>query len=97
MPQSAKPFRINGDDHAERRENANTRGYTWKWRQVSKAWLALPENMFCIDCKADGRDEFATVVDHEVPHRGDQNLFWDQANWRPRCKRHHDRKTGRGR
>jgi len=97
MPQSAKPFRINGDHRPEHRDNANARGYTWKWRQVSKAWLALPENMFCIDCKAEGRDEFATVVDHEVPHRGDQNLFWDQANWRPRCKRHHDRKTGRGR
>jgi predicted ATPase len=23
----------------------------------------------------------ATVVDHVMPHRGDQRLFWDEANW----------------
>ena len=35
----------------------------------------------------------ATVVDHIKPHRGDQKLFWDQNNWQPLCKEHHDRKT----
>ena len=23
----------------------------------------------------------ATVVDHVIPHRGDQKLFWDEDNW----------------
>jgi 5-methylcytosine-specific restriction protein A len=40
--------------------------------------------------------EPATVVDHQVPHRGDERLFWDERNWRPRCKAHHDQKTGAG-
>ena len=38
----------------------------------------------------------ATVVDHIVPHRGDKKLFWDQSNWQPLCKEHHDKKTGNG-
>jgi 5-methylcytosine-specific restriction protein A len=37
----------------------------------------------------------ATVVDHVVPHRGDQRLFWDTANWAPSCKPCHDAKTAR--
>ena len=36
-----------------------------------------------------------TVVDHIVPHRGDQKLFWDKSNWQPLCKACHDRKTWR--
>jgi 5-methylcytosine-specific restriction protein A len=35
----------------------------------------------------------ATVVDHVVPHRGDQRLFWDPGNWAPSCKPCHDAKT----
>lgn len=39
----------------------------------------------------------ATVVDHIIPHRGDLSsaAFWDETNWQPLCKRHHDRKTAR--
>jgi 5-methylcytosine-specific restriction endonuclease McrA len=33
----------------------------------------------------------ATVVDHIKPHRGDQNLFWEETNWQTLCQRHHDR------
>jgi hypothetical protein len=32
----------------------------------------------------------ATVVDHIIPHRGDQELFWDRSNWQPLCAPHHD-------
>jgi 5-methylcytosine-specific restriction protein A len=44
-------------------------------------------------CKAAGRLEPATVVDHVVPHRGDERLFWDKGNWQGLCKRCHDAKT----
>ena len=52
----------------------------------------------CIDCLREGvvfggDADNPIVVDHETPHRGDQGLFWDESNWRPRCKRHHDVKT----
>lgn len=41
-------------------------------------------------CELDGRIMAATVVDHIVPHKGDQQLFWDQSNWQPLCERHHN-------
>jgi 5-methylcytosine-specific restriction protein A len=76
--------------------SAHARGYTKRWQRESKAFLAL--RLWCIDCLAEGiYAERATVVDHEIPHRGDQRLFWDKTNWRPRCKPHHDRKTRSGR
>ncbi len=52
-------------------------------------------NPFCIKCHIEGRITRATVVDHIKPHRGDQELFWDEYNWQPLCKKCHDIKTGR--
>lgn len=34
---------------------------------------------------------YANVVDHKIPHRGDQTLFWDRANWQSLCATHHSR------
>jgi 5-methylcytosine-specific restriction protein A len=34
------------------------------------------------------------VVDHIVPHRGREQLFWDESNWQALCKPCHDKKTG---
>jgi 5-methylcytosine-specific restriction enzyme A len=44
----------------------------------------------CERCEAQGKVEPATVVNHRIPHRGDQRLFWDRTNWEPACKPHHD-------
>jgi 5-methylcytosine-specific restriction enzyme A len=41
-------------------------------------------------CERQGRITEATVVDHITPHKGDQSLFWDSANWQPLCKLCHD-------
>jgi 5-methylcytosine-specific restriction protein A len=41
-------------------------------------------------CKSEGRVTAATVVDHRVKHEGNDALMWDQANWQPLCKTHHD-------
>nr|WP_307877464.1 MULTISPECIES: HNH endonuclease [unclassified Rhizobium] len=32
-----------------------------------------------------GCNGHASVVDHIIPHRGDQALFWHHANWQPLC------------
>ena len=32
---------------------------------------------------------YGNVVDHVIPHRGDQALFWDQGNWQTLCATHH--------
>ena len=53
----------------------------------------LQRNPLCNECMKHGRLTPATVVDHVIPHRGDQKLFWDEANWQALCKSCHDRKT----
>ena len=75
------------------RPSAARRGYGPRWRRARAAYLAC--HPLCVPCAAAGRLEPATVVDHVVPHRGDQKLFWDEANWAALCKRCHDAKTAR--
>jgi 5-methylcytosine-specific restriction endonuclease McrA len=61
------------------RPTASARGYDATWRRESKAFLAEPANRYC----ACGCGRVADVVDHKVPHRGNQQLFWDRRNWQP--------------
>jgi 5-methylcytosine-specific restriction protein A len=60
--------------------------YGRPWRRARAAFLA--EHPFCAQCPA-----LATEVDHIIPHRGDRDLFWDQANWQALCDRCHGQKT----
>ena len=80
---------------APTRESSGRRGYDWRSRKCSKAFLAL--NYLCAECDRAGRLTQAEVVDHIDPHRGDKEKFWDQANWQSLCKNCHNSKTGKGR
>jgi 5-methylcytosine-specific restriction protein A len=75
------------------RPSAARRGYGSRWRRARAAFLA--RHPLCAACRSQGRVVPATVVDHVTPHRGDQRLFWDEANWAPACKPCHDAKTAR--
>ena len=77
--------------HPEEQRSAATRGYNSKWRRESKKFLEL--HPLCVRCLEKGIATPATVVDHIIPHRGDQELFWDRSNWQPLCKKCHDHKT----
>jgi 5-methylcytosine-specific restriction enzyme A len=37
--------------------------------------------------------DVATTVDHTVPHRGNETLFWDRGNLKAMSAAHHSRKT----
>jgi 5-methylcytosine-specific restriction protein A len=76
-----------------RRPSAARRGYGPRWRRARAAYLA--RHPLCVPCESAGRLVAATVVDHVVPHRGDDRLFWDEDNWQGLCKRCHDGKTAR--
>ena len=76
-----------------KRASAHERGYTSKWRRLSK--LYLKAHPLCVECKRHGRLTPATVVDHIVPHRGNEQLMWSESNWQGLCKRCHDKKTGK--
>lgn len=98
---SCKDFASNKgycDQHQDRikkkdreRGTAHQRGYDARWEKDRTKFL--DENPLCADHRKRGMIEAATVVDHIIPHKGDQTLFWDKNNWQPLCKSCHDRKT----
>lgn len=94
MPNAA---RIHRPSHATERKDGNrgssaSRGYGHRWQRARLSYLNA--HPLCVTCRP--LTVGATVVDHVVPHRGDDELFWDEANWQPLCKPCHDRKTARG-
>lgn len=74
-----------------RRGTSAQRGYTSKWRKARL--LFLMDHPFCVECQKRGILKAATDVDHIIPHKGDQELFWDESNWQPLCHECHSRKT----
>ena len=76
------------------RGSAHERGYTAAWREAREAWLREHPLCQCEECdEGRKRTTAAAVVDHRIPHRGDQQLFWDRGNWQSMSKSCHDRKT----
>ncbi len=69
-------------------KTAAQKGYGYRWQKARASYLA--SHPLCVMCQRQGQVVIATVVDHKTPHRGDTKLFWDQDNWQPLCKRHHD-------
>lgn len=63
--------------------------YGRRWRRFRTLFLAA--HPYCVDCGS------ATdlQVDHEIPHEGDSDAFWDVTNWTTRCLPCHSRKTAR--
>ena len=57
--------------------------------------MFLADNPLCVHCSASGKVTPSTVVDHIIPHKGDEDLFWEQDNWQALCKSCHDRKTAK--
>lgn len=77
--------------HPEYTRAASKRGYSSRWQRESKRYLR--DNPLCVKCKTNEKLVEATVVDHIVPHRENQKLFWDKNNWQALCKLCHDKKT----
>ena len=77
--------------HPEEVRSAGSRGYGRAWQKARREYLNA--HPLCVECMREGRYQKATVVDHIIPHRGDERLFWDRSNWQALCKAHHDRKT----
>lgn len=75
------------------RGSAASRGYGRKWQRVRLEHLK--RSPLCVECHARGEVVAAAVVDHVIPHKGDQRLFWATGNWQSLCKPCHDLKTAR--
>ncbi|WP_195612703.1 HNH endonuclease [[Clostridium] symbiosum] len=77
--------------HKGDRATSSGRGYDSRWRRARSRFLKA--HPLCVRCQEQGRLVKASVVDHIVPHRGDEKLFWDKSNWQALCKNCHDSKT----
>lgn len=84
-----------GDDKAaaSRARDRSSEGRSWyktqRWRKLR--WQVLVRDMFqCQKCQRLETVTSQLVADHKVPHRGDEALFWDEANLWCLCKPCHD-------
>lgn len=67
----------------------------WKRWYGTARWQALRHKVFLRDTYQCQRAECGSVTanpvcDHIKPHRGDERLFWDEANLQTLCKPCHD-------
>jgi 5-methylcytosine-specific restriction protein A len=86
----AHPYKMQRTAHGKAKHKLYN---TARWRRERR--IFLNNNPLCVVCLQQHGPTPATVVDHITPHDGDLALFWDQSNWQPLCKRHHDQKTAR--
>ena len=77
--------------HYHDTKTTEEKGYNRRWQKARR--IFLNSHPLCVRCQQQGKIVTATVVDHIIPHRGDQKLFWDRSNWQPLCKPCHDTKT----
>lgn len=87
-------------DSSARTSDAN-RAFFAPWRKWynTTLWRATRLRIFARDgfaCQHTGcgfmtADTSKLVCDHRQPHRGDERLFWDEANLATLCRPHHDR------
>lgn len=69
------------------RASFRKRGYSKQWDKFSKGFLT--RNPLCEFCLAQGRSMPAKVTDHDIPHKGDPVLFW-QNSFTALCARCHN-------
>jgi 5-methylcytosine-specific restriction enzyme A len=67
----------------------------WRYLYNNAHWIKgrlrhLAKYPLCKYCELQGRVTAATIVDHIVPHKGDETLFFDESNWQALCKLCHD-------
>lgn len=67
----------------------------WKHLYNRAAWkrlrlAQLRRQPLCVMCERSGKATAAGVVDHVVPHKGDEALFFDAGNLQSLCATHHD-------
>ena len=83
---------------AKKKQYQSQRNNSWQYLYNSGRWrkqrrFFLINHPLCVYHLTQGVSVEATVVDHIIPHKGDERLFWDHNNWQALCKWCHDVKT----
>ena len=63
--------------------------FTARWQKLRES-IRLRDKYTCGICRLICAGRGQAVVDHRMPHRGDEALFWDAANLWCLCKGCHD-------
>lgn len=85
----------------ERRPNSHQRGYKWPWSDPKRRaarinMLIQRDGPYCKECgKLLPANSSEVHIDHIVDHKGDQELFWSDANWQLLHAACHSAKTMR--
>lgn len=74
--------------YEQARGSSRERGYTSRWDKASATFKQ--HHPLCRGCLALGKQVPTEVVDHVVPHKGNQAIFWDSSKWQSACRWHHD-------
>lgn len=87
-PSGRRPDPVRRQEDDRRRGSARARGYTSKWDKAAKGHLE--KNPLCVYCAMGAwgdalRSTPSTLVDHLIPHRGDQAIFWNRRDWIASC------------
>jgi 5-methylcytosine-specific restriction protein A len=72
----------------QRRGTRQEQGYTNEW--LARARDFRQRHPLCAMCARRGKVTPCQCVDHIIPHRGDQVLFWDEDNWQSLCNPCHN-------
>lgn len=92
MPSKPKVFNPRGSAqqrqqaYERERGSARDRGYDARWDRAAAAFKV--RHPLCVGCMAVGRVEPAFLIDHIIPHKGNQVLLWDEGNWQSACEWH---------
>ena len=94
MPFAPSTFgaRTGPSENERARGTSASRGYDRRWQRARSAFLRAHPVCECEDLECCVP---ATQVDHRVPHRGDESLFWDRSNWQAMSASCHAAKTRR--
>jgi 5-methylcytosine-specific restriction endonuclease McrA len=93
-PRAQRP-RVLGQPAAPQRVSARQRGYTTKWDEARKGFLAKHTRCECPQHRGMPTAPRSDTLDHIIPHKGDKTLFWDRSNWQAMSASCHSTKTGR--
>lgn len=74
--------------HDRFRPGARARGYNSRWTAVRRRFL--DGHPVCEGCLVLGVHRPSDVVDHIVPHHGNESLMWNENNLQACCRWHHD-------
>ena len=58
--------------------SAASRGYSKRWSVAARAYRN-DHPAVCVGCQAIGFVRGADLIDHVIPHKGDERLFWDEG------------------